>query len=230
MCTAIAKKGTDVLYGYNLDIDPAVWSYKLIKKKEYFSVGITVGSKTYLTHGVNNKGQFGNLPYMNGEVFAVPKGVRRERIDLLNDKYIRGKYSFEDVGRIIREATVVNIPAATMHSLIGNRDGDFLVIEPGYGFRQCEDDFAVVCNFPILTELSDYSNPFYGKDRYDKALSVLQKSNEDFNVADALDLLKQVKQEGQWGTKISFVYSRNENAVYYCLDGNFDDIRIHRFS
>ena len=34
MCTAIAKKGTDVLYGYNLDIDPAVWSYKLIKKKE----------------------------------------------------------------------------------------------------------------------------------------------------------------------------------------------------
>jgi hypothetical protein len=81
-----------------------------------------------------------------------------------------------------------------------------------------------------LTELSDYSNPFYGKDRYDKALSVLQKSNEDFNVADALDLLKQVKQEGQWGTKISFVYSRNENAVYYCLDGNFDDIRIHRFS
>jgi len=75
---------------------------------------------------------------------------------------------------------IVTVPSATMHSLIGNHDGDFLIIEPGYGFRQCDDDFSV---------------------------------------ANTLDLLKQVKQEGQWGTKISFVYSRNENAVYYCLAG-----------
>ncbi len=230
MCTAIAKKGKDVLYGYNLDIDPAVWNYKLILKKDYFSVGITVGSTTYLTHGVNGNGQFGNLPYMNGEIFPVPKGARRERIDLLNDRYIRGKYSFEDVERIIRETVVVNAPSTTLHSLIGNRDGEFLLLEPGYGIKQYEEDFAVVSNFPLLTTLPDYSNPFYGKDRYDRALAILQNSTENFSVADALDVLSQVKQEGQWGTRISFVYSRNENAVYYCLDGNFDDIRIHKFS
>lgn len=229
MCTAIAKKGTDVIYGYNLDIDPAVWDFKLIKNKHYFSVGITVGSTTYLTHGVNNIGQFGNLPYMNGEVFTSPKGARRERIDLLNDRYIRGKYSFGDIKKIAQEAVIVNIPDATMHSLIGNSSGDFLIIEPGYGVRQCEKDYAVLSNFPVFANLSDYSNPFYGKDRYDKVVSLLQNSNENFSVSDALDILKQTKQEGQWATKISFVYSRNENAVYYCLDGRFASILIHRF-
>ena len=229
MCTAIAIKGPDVLYGYNLDIDPEVWNYRLIKTKRYFSVGITVGSTTYLTHGVNRDGQFGDLPYMNGEVFCVPKEIRRERIDLLNDRYIRGKYTFEEVGRIVREAAVVNVPAATMHSLIGDRDGHLLLIEPGYGYRQYEEDHAVVTNFPLLAELSDYSCPFFGKDRYDKALSLLQSREKDFSVTDARDVLRQVRQDGQWGTRLSFVYSRNENAVTYCLNGDFDHVTVHRF-
>ena len=54
-------------------------------------------------------------------------------------------------------------------------------------------------------------------DRYDAALSILRESGDDFSARDALKLLDAVKQTGHWGTRVSFVYSGNENAVYYAL-------------
>ena len=74
-----------------------------------------------------------------------------------------------------------------------------------------------------------HNNPFYGKDRYDKATQILKESKNSFSVDDALNLLKQCKQEGQWGTKVSFVYSKNNNVVYYCLNGNFNEVLVHNF-
>ncbi len=76
MCTAIAYKGDDLLYGFNMDIDPEVWHYSIHKTKFLFAVGITVGKTTYYVHGVNKNGSFGNVPYMNGEVFPFPHGMR----------------------------------------------------------------------------------------------------------------------------------------------------------
>lgn len=228
MCTAIAKKGNDLIYGFNLDIDPAVWNFKLYRTKQYFTVGITVGHTTYFTHGVSSRGHFGNVPYMNGADFVPPKGSKRERIDLMTDRYIRGKYSFADLERIAAEKTVVSIPAASLHSLFGNGNGELLLVEPGLGCRRENGGHAVLSNFPVLAGLTDFSNPFYGKDRYDRAESVLKDSGPDFSVRDALDLLSSVSQSGKWGTKLSFVYSGNENAVYYALNGDFSDIRLHR--
>ena len=229
MCTAIAFKGKDLLYGFNLDIDPAVWNWSLHKTKKLFAVGITVGKTTYYVHGINRTGHFGNVPYMNGEVLPVPKGARRERIDIMSDRYIRGKYSFKDVEEILRTKAVVNYPSATMHSLIGNECGDFLIVEPGYGVKNVSENFAVLTNFPTLTELPDYSNPFYGKDRYDHALSVLKEAEEDFSAEDALQLLHETRQEGPWGTRISFVWSRNSDTVRYFLNGDISRIEAHPF-
>ena len=198
--------------------------------KKLFAVCIKVGSTNYLTHGVTSDGRFGNLPYMNGDTFPVPRGYKRERIDLMTDRYLRGKYSFEDIERITEERAVVNIPAATMHTLFGNENGDLLIVEPGYGSQTPSENYAVLTNFPIMADLDDFSNPFYGKEHYDTAISVLESSDDDFSAADAMDLLCRVKAEGKWGTKLSFVYSRKENAVYYCINGDFSDIKIHRFS
>ena len=229
MCTAIAYKGNDLLYGFNLDIDPAVWQFSVHKTKSVFAIGITVGKTTYYVHGVNKNGCFGNVPYMNGESFPVPRGMRKERIDLMSDRYLRGKYSFSDIEEILRTKAVVNIPAATMHSLIGGADGDFLIVEPGYGYKKVKERFALLTNFPVLTTLSDDSNPFYGKDRYDKAYAVLSKAGVDFSVQDALRLLYGTKQTGQWATRVSFVYSLRQNTVYYFLDGDISRIETHSF-
>ena len=229
MCTAIAYKGSDLLYGFNLDIDPAVWDFSLHKTKNLFAVGINVGKTAYYVHGVNKNGQFGNTPYMNAEDIPAPHGARRERIDLMSDRYIRGKYSFADIEDILRTKAVVNVPAAAMHSLIGNGNGDFLIVEPGYGYEKVKDRFAVLSNFPVFAGLTDFSNPFYGKERYDHATKTLSSADENFSASDALRLLYETRQEGQWGTRVSFVYSRNENAVYYFLNGDISDVQIHKF-
>lgn len=229
MCTAIAYKGNDLLYGFNLDIDPEAWNFSLHKTTSLFAVGITVGKTTYYVHGVNSKGHFGNVPYMNGERFPVPKGARRERIDLMSDRYLRGKYSFADVEEILRTKTVVNIPEATMHSLIGNENGEFLIVEPGYRCEKVKKRYAVLTNFPVFTTLPDYANAFYGKDRYDRANAVLSRAGDDFSAEDALRLLYETKQEGKWGTRISFVWSQNRNAVYYFPDGDLSRLETHVF-
>ena len=230
MCTAFAFKGNDILYGYNLDVDPTVWDWRLVKKKDVFTVAIRVGSTTYYTHGVRSGGAFADLPYMNGEEnggFGTGRG--QHRIDLLVDRYLRGKYSDPDVREIVKTREITNPRGGSMHSLFGNAAGDFLLVEPGYGAREIGDNHAVVTNFPILTELPDYSNPFYGKDRRDIAESVLAAAGADFSAGDGMELLREVCQSGQWGTRLSFVYSQNENAVLYCTDGDFERIEKWKF-
>lgn len=229
MCTAIAYKGNDLIYGFNLDIDPAVWNFSVRKTRSLFAIGITVGKTTHYVHGVNSLGHFSNVPYMNGERFSAPRGVRKERIDLLSDRYLRGLYTFENVENIIRTKAVCSIPAATMHSLVGNEKGDFLIIEPGLGAKKVEENFAALTNFPVLTQLPDYMNPFYGKDRYDRAYAVLSKAGAEFSAADALELLHETRQEGQWGTKVTFVYSANANSVTYYLNGDIAHAEVHGF-
>ena len=230
MCLAIAYQGDDLLYGFNLDVDPKVWQFSLHKTKSMFAVGITVGKTTHYVHGINRNGNFGNVPYMNGASFSAPKGARRERIDLMNDRYVRGRYSFEDIEEILRTKALTCIPEATLHSLIGDADGRFLIVEPGYGWKKVDGHFAVLSNFPVLTELPDYSNPFFGKDRYDRALAVLSNAGADFSAEDALRLLHETKQEGPWGTRVSFVYSRNRNTVWYFLDGDISHTQEHVFA
>ncbi len=230
MCTGFIKKGNDLLFGFNLDIDPAVWKFGLYKTQDYFTVGIKVGSTLYFTHGVSKEGHFANVPYMNDYNNGKYRVVKnKERIDLLTDRYIRNKYSFDDVMNIVGTKTIVNIPNGSMHSLIGDAEGHILLVEPGYGFKQIADDYAVITNFPLLIEMDDYSSPFYGKDRYDMAVSVLSAGGDSFTASDGMQLLRSVKQEGQWGTRISFVYSQNEHTVYYCMEGVFDKIEKHVF-
>lgn len=227
MCTLIAKKSKDIIYGYNLDLDPEVWAFKLKKTEDVFSVTIKVGSTVYYTHGVNGNGQFGNLPYMNGDIQSLGLGKSRYRLDLLTDRYIKGYLDYEEVLQIVKTKQIINIPNSSMHSLFGDRNGNMLFVEPGIGFKEIKENCFVATNFPLLKKLDNYDNPFYGKDRYDKAKSILEKS-DDFSVSDALHLLEEVKQTGQWGTRLSFVYSKNENAVYYCENGCFDKIEKYK--
>lgn len=229
MCTAIAFHGNDLLYGFNLDIDPAVWNYSLYKTKNIFAIGITVGKTMYCVHGVNRDAHFGVLPYMNGDFFPVSRGVKRERIDLLNDRYVRGRYSFQNIEEILSTKTLVSIPNISMHSMIGNESGQILIVEPGYGVIKVEDHFAALTNFPILASSLVATNPFYGKDRYDKAISALSIAGNNFTPADALQILWETKQEGQWATRVSFVYSKNHNTVYYFLNGNHSHVEEHHF-
>lgn len=230
MCTAFIKKSKDILFAYNLDIDPQAWDYSLVKTNSLFTVAIKVEGITYYTHGVNSLGQFANLPYMNGPVSESVRPHGSQRLDILVDRYIKGQYRFEDIMEIVSSHIVVNNEGVSMHSLFGDKSGNMLLLEPEFGFKRFEGSYAVATNFPILPKLEDYSNPFFGKRNYDIVEERLKEANDDFDVSDALKLLEKVSQDGQWGTRLSFVYSTNENAVYYVEERNFSNVQKHSFS
>lgn len=57
----------------------------------------------------------------------------------------------------------------------------------------------------------------------------LKKQNEKFSVADAFSILKLVRQEGLWATRVSFVYSVKGNRVYYVLNNDFKNVTEYQF-
>lgn len=231
MCLGFVKKGRDLIAGYNLDLAVGAWDYQVYAKKDLFYIGIKVGSTVYKTHGVNKNGNFGNLPYMNDPaVGGYRRGKDYQRIDLLVNDYISAKISYRDVLETVKSKRLVNVPNASMHALLCNADGDLLLLEPGLGYQEIHADFAVVSNFPLLEQVDDLSPAWYGKDRYDRACELLTGSDDTFSAMDGLHLLQETRQEGEWATRVSFVYSGNENAVYYVRYNDDANVQKHVFS
>lgn len=229
MCTGFVKKGNDIIFGYNLDIDPSVWAYSLVKTDKLFSVAIKVGATTYYTHGVTAEGKFSVLPYANDEQLchgASKKGTAR--VDLLTHRYLLGKYGFADVLNIAQNKKIVNVKNCSMHALFADESGDVLLVEPLRGYKLIEQNFAVVSNYPLLTQVTDFK-PWFGKERQEIATQILQSSDDDFTAMDGLNLLGRVAQQGIWATRVSFAYSHNERCVYYVMDGDFANIQKHCF-
>jgi hypothetical protein len=65
-------------------------------------------------------------------------------------------------------------------------------------------------------------------DRYSIVKNMLDKTNR-LSVHDAFEILKNVKQDGEWKTDFSMVYSKNEHTVYYCFNSDFKSIAEYRF-
>lgn len=230
MCTGFVKKGRDVIAGYNLDMGLGVWDYGMYIRKNMFYIGIKVGKTVYKTHGVNKNGNFANLPYMNGTPeTALHRGAGYKRIDLLVNDFIAGKTSYNDILRDVRSKTIVNLPSLSMHSLISDASGHMLLVEPGSGYREIADSYAAVSNFPVISLPKNFSLPWYGRERYNTCEEILKNSGEDFSAADGIELLRKCVQTGEWATRVSFVYSRNENAVYYTYNGDFAHVMKHTF-
>ena len=231
MCTAFVKKGNDRIVGFNFDLAKDAFQYDIYKTKSLFYIGVTAGSTTYKTHGVNKNGNSGNLPYMNGTPETKRfRGAAYQRIDLLNDRFIAGKLDYAALLETVKAKTLVNIPGMSMHSLFSDRAGHMLLVEPGLGYRELAGDFALITNFPALDPPENPAPAWCGVDRYETGLALLQNSGPDFSVSDAFALLRATAQDEPWATRVSFVYSENESAVYYTEHRDFSHIQRHAFS
>ena len=193
MCTAFVRRGNDVISGFNMDINPEAFQYNIYAEDDGFFVGMQVPNTTLKVriHGVSRDGNFANQ--LNNMVFykaPYRAGEDAVSLDRLIHAYLSDELSFDTLKETAekKEITqmpsgIVDIPTIAFHSLITDRAGRIMILEPGNGF----------------------------------------------SVEDGLNILECVKQTGEWATKVSFVYSRNENTVYYCQDGQFDKIKLHKF-
>ena len=147
----------------------------------------------------------------------------------LTERFIQATISFDDALRMVQEQKIVYAPDATMQAMLSDRQGRTLIIEPGIGWREDDGRYSLITNYSVLVPESTSSFIVPGDDRYERAAKLLNSYRELFTVADAFSVLQTVRQEGIWATRVSFVYSSKEHAVYYVRNNDFSQIEKYEF-
>lgn len=231
MCTRFVYRGDDMITGFNFDIDLSVWQHKVIKETDRFCIGILRPDGAYHSyHGVNRNGNVGTLLYVHGN----PAGAFEDcpecmTIADLTEQFIRAQISFDQAIQIAKTKKIVYAPDAAMQAMLSDIHGRVLIIEPGIGCVEEHGKYSLITNYSLIAPEStkDYMVP--GDDRYERARMVLDSCQDSFSVPDALAVLRDVRQEGMWATRVTFVYSAKEQAVYYTENNDFEHITKYTF-
>lgn len=227
MCTRFVYRGSDIITGFNFDIDLSVWKHKVIREKERFYIGILRPDGIYHSfHGVNQNGNVGTLLYVHGNsAGAYQKGRNVITVADLTEQFIKAKISFDDVLQIVKSKKIVYAPDSTMQAMLSDVHGRTLVIEPGIGYREGQGKYSLITNYSLIKPESTKDFIVQGDNRYERALQLLDSYKNEFSIYDAFTLLHTVRQEGVWATRVSFVYSAKERTVYYVENNCFEYIR-----
>ena len=256
MCTAFIHKGKHLICGFNLDINEGAMDYRVYAEPERFYIGITameppkdvplpshfrLEGGIRKIQGVNRDGLFAVC--LNNMNFAkAPFRLAEEAlpIDQLMDDCISGRITVEEARRIAHEKELVNLPTGSVdipslafHGFITGPESPILLVEPGNGYAVLQDRWAAMTNYALLEPPADMTPEtygYYGKDRMDTAMAILRQRDSLFTREDGLEILQRTKQTGTWATRVSFVYHSGENAVYYCLQGDFTRVIRHPFA
>ena len=232
MCTRFVYRGDDTITGFNFEIDLAVWDHKIITEKDRFYIGILrPDGVRHSYHGVNRNGNVGTLLYVHGN----PEGAYQDSkscmtIADLTEQFVQAKISFDDALQIVQERKIVYAPDATMQAMFSDRQGRTLIVEPGIGWREDDGRYSLITNYSVLAPESTMPFLVPGDDRYERATQLLNTYGKQFSVTDAFSVLQAVRQEGIWATRVSFVYSAKEHAVYHVENNHFSQIERYEFS
>lgn len=229
MCTRFVFRGDkDVITGFNFDIDLSQWDHRVMIEPERFYIGLLrPDGRRHGYHGVHMNGNVGTLLYVHGNA----AGAYREEtgcmtISDLTEAFVGGVLSYDAVRTLLMNTTVTYAPDATMQALLSDAKGRTLIIEPGIGWREEElSKFSLMTNYSLLDPASTAPYIVPGDDRYARAYALLDAYDGFFGVAEAFRVLAAVRQEEPWKTRVSFVYSARENAVYYCVDSDFTRVK-----
>lgn len=94
---------------------------------------------------------------------------------------------------------------------------------------QEQKQYSLMTNYSVLKPESTRPYIVPGDDRYERAQAQLEKQKETFSVSDAFHILKSVRQEGLWATRVTFVYSVMEKKIYYVLNNDFEEMSEYFF-
>ncbi len=231
MCTRFVYHGNDIITGFNFDIDLAVWDHKVIKEKDRFYIGILrPDGMRHSYHGVNRNGNVGTLLYVHGN----PQGSYRSGADFitiadLTEQFIRAEVTFDEAVHIVKTKYIVYAPDATMQAMLSDAQGRVLIVEPGIGYREENKRYSLMTNDSLLDPDCTKSFMVPGDDRYERAISLLDQYGSQFSVSDAFSVLRAVRQEGKWASRVSFVYSVRERSVFCVENNHFEHVVKYEF-
>ena len=147
----------------------------------------------------------------------------------LTEQFIQAQISWEEALSIVQTKKIVYAPDATMQAVLSDRYGRTLLIEPGIGSRVDTGTYSLMANASLLSPESTRPWLLPGDNRYEKAAQLLAKQGRRFSVSDAFAILRAVRQEGLWATRVSFVFSAKQRTVFYAENSHFDSIQTYQF-
>lgn len=230
MCTRFVYNGDDMITGFNFDIDLSVWDHKVVCEPDRFYIGIMrPDGLRHSYHGVNKNGNAGTLLYVHGCPAGEydPDGVT---VADLTERFIRAEITLDDALEIVSSHKLMYAPDATMQSMLSDRSGRVLILEPGIGYRLERSRYSLITNYSLLDPASTRPYIVDGDNRCETAAALLDGMDSSFGIDDAWSVLDAVKQEGIWATRVSFVYSAREGRVRYVENNRFDSVAAHEFA
>ena len=223
MCTSIVFNGAKTVVGWNLDI--LDMEYRVIAGSDRVCIEINDAKEGWLPlFGANARGDFVTMPTCwpyDGR--SDPSGDECINIIDLNIDLLLGKMTFDETCEISASKTICSVPGVTFQAQLSDRSGNVLQIVPGQGTRHMKRP-----HYSVMTNFSPYKgdterHPWMGLDRYNRAVEILENSDDTFDVPMCFELLKQTSQT-VCPTVVSMVYDAAENTVYWCENREWDNI------
>lgn len=234
MCTRFVLRGdANIITGFNFDIDLGVWNHQVIVERDRFYIGILrPDGKRHGYHGVHRNGNVGTLLYVHGNAKGAYRKSRNHiTVAELTEAFIGGSLDYEAVRTLLQQKSVTYAEDATMQAMLSDVFGRTLIIEPGIGWREeCQPGFSLMTNDSVLDPESTIPYHIPGDNRYEQAKVLLSGYGARATVADAFSVLRTVRQKEPWATRVSFVYTARESAVYYCENCKWTEIQKISFA
>jgi hypothetical protein len=227
MCTSIVSNRKKTIVGWNLDL--LEMEYRLNSNTKGVFIEINDSKEGWLPlFGANSRGDFVGMPTC--WPFDERSNPRSDSINVihLDIDLLLQKKTLDEIHSIASVKPICSVPGLTFMGALSDRKGNVLHIVPGQGALYFEKP-----TYKVLTNFSPYkmdreSHPWMGWDRYHLAESMLEKSDDDFDVDDCFSVLKAVAQE-VCPTVVSMVYDADANSVYWCRDRKWSNIESRQF-
>ena len=223
MCTSIVYNGKKTIVGWNLDL--LDMEYKVVAEDKRVYIAVKDKAEGWLPlFGANARGDFVAMPTCwpfderSNPAREDCKNIINLDIDLLLEKK-----TFSELKEIAANDTVCSVPGVTFQAQLSDKDGNVLQIIPGQGYQYKERPI-----FSVLTNFSPFKgdrelHPWMGIDRYEKAVSMLEKADVSFDVADCFEVLKATSQT-VCPTVVSMVFDVTDCIVYWCENRKWEEM------
>jgi hypothetical protein len=227
MCTSFVDRRNDLLIAMNFDNNGWVFSLNT-STPNIFEIDVDIGYGKYPSFGINSQGIFVNNLFVdsNGKGLYKRKSKTRTLTSYLVEDILKENIPINTLDEYLGKMEIVNGPNQSTHNMVVDNFGNVWIIEPGRGNIKNainETPYFIMTNFSIIEYNNGKKYSDNGFDRYNKAKNLMDNT-KNMNVKEAFNILGKVKQEGEWNTDFSMVYSQNNKKVYYCYKSNFNEI------
>lgn len=229
MCTSIVSNRKKTIVGWNLDI--LDMDYKVVAEADKVYIAINDKMEGWLPlFGANASGNFVAMPTCwPFDDRSNPVNAEGHNIIMLDIDLLLGKKTLDEIKEIVEREIIYSVPGVTFQSQLSDKKGNVLQIIPGQGYQYfSRPKYMVLTNFSPFKGNTE-QHPWMGWERYNKAVEMLENGNDDFDVSDCFEVLRETAQT-ICPTVVSMVFDVTDNMVYWCENRKWHQIEKKRIS